>query len=655
MTIEADTIAAIATAAGVGGVGIIRTSGPRAIAIAAELLGVTRARSARPGRLGARSRTASASIRCSRSRCVRRRRSRAKMSPRSTATAASRTSAGCSRRSSSAARASPSLASSRGARCSNGKLDLARAEALLDVIHAGSERALRVAQQNLAGRARRGRRRARGARALGARRDRRPDRLSRRKASAERTRARSMPRSRDLAARCAALAGGFRHGPRDPAWHHGRARRRGQRREVVAAQRARRSRARAGRRRARDDARLPRGRDRWDGVAVTLMDTAGTRAAADPVEARGIELGERRVAEADVVVVLNDGVAPGTTAPRTARVLLVVRSKADLAAWLEHAAGALGDVGAHGEGLDELMQRCLVLAGVGRTRGQRGRVGHHRAPARDGGRARAMRSMPHSSRGATSSRVEVDRARAPPGDARARPAARRRGRRPRARRGVCSVLHRQVSRYSPPREPRRRRACRAARARGGASPACAARRRRPTAARASRSTARGRRSRVERLPVARRRPRLVAAAAQRSTSDGVGATRVAADRRQSSRATSSSSARSPTGCSAGRCDVRLGIRGERRRAVGAARPRRRGHLRRAQPREHHRRLSAVARDRSSSIRIANLGASSARSSQTRGRRRLVVSETLFSMDGDIADVAALAATVQATRRRADAR
>ena len=34
----------------------------------------------------------------------------------------------------------------------NGKLDLARAEALLAVIHAGSERALRLAQANLGGR-----------------------------------------------------------------------------------------------------------------------------------------------------------------------------------------------------------------------------------------------------------------------------------------------------------------------------------------------------------------------------------------------------------------------------------------------------------------------------------------------------------------------
>lgn len=35
-----DTIAAIATAAGIGGVGIVRISGPRAIAIACEVLGV---------------------------------------------------------------------------------------------------------------------------------------------------------------------------------------------------------------------------------------------------------------------------------------------------------------------------------------------------------------------------------------------------------------------------------------------------------------------------------------------------------------------------------------------------------------------------------------------------------------------------------------
>ena len=47
-----DTIAAIATAAGVGGVGIVRVSGPRAIAIAADALGVAEAALDRRVRLG---------------------------------------------------------------------------------------------------------------------------------------------------------------------------------------------------------------------------------------------------------------------------------------------------------------------------------------------------------------------------------------------------------------------------------------------------------------------------------------------------------------------------------------------------------------------------------------------------------------------------
>ena len=47
-----DTIAAIATAAGVGGVGIVRLSGPQAIAIAAATLGVAAATLDRRVRLG---------------------------------------------------------------------------------------------------------------------------------------------------------------------------------------------------------------------------------------------------------------------------------------------------------------------------------------------------------------------------------------------------------------------------------------------------------------------------------------------------------------------------------------------------------------------------------------------------------------------------
>ncbi len=47
-----DTIAAVATAAGAGGVGIIRLSGPRAIAIAADALGIGEASLDRSVRVG---------------------------------------------------------------------------------------------------------------------------------------------------------------------------------------------------------------------------------------------------------------------------------------------------------------------------------------------------------------------------------------------------------------------------------------------------------------------------------------------------------------------------------------------------------------------------------------------------------------------------
>ena len=47
-----DTIAAIATATGAGGVGIVRLSGPRAIAIAADALGIAPEKLTRSVRLG---------------------------------------------------------------------------------------------------------------------------------------------------------------------------------------------------------------------------------------------------------------------------------------------------------------------------------------------------------------------------------------------------------------------------------------------------------------------------------------------------------------------------------------------------------------------------------------------------------------------------
>ncbi len=104
--------------------------------------------------------------------------------------------------------------------------------------------------------------------------------------------------------------------------------------------------------------------DTWNGVAVTIIDTAGTRSTADAIEARGIELGEQRVASADVVVVVNDDASPWDDGARYGERALVVRSKADLGGDLHATAGALATSATSGVGLDELKRRVLALAGV---------------------------------------------------------------------------------------------------------------------------------------------------------------------------------------------------------------------------------------------------------------------------------------------------
>ena len=112
-----------------------------------------------------------------------------------------------------------------------------------------------------------------------------------------------------------------------------------------------------------------------------------------------------------------------------------------------------------------------------------------------------------------------------------------------------------------------------------------------------------------------------------------------------------------TGCGCG--GVRLfntGLRGERRRDDRAAR----APATSCSPTSSTTRASSTAAGcrapRSSCSRIAISRALERRCSRARaGRRRIVVSESLFSMDGDIADVAALARALRAARRRADPR
>jgi len=104
----------------------------------------------------------------------------------------------------------------------------------------------------------------------------------------------------------------------------------------------------------------------WNGVAVTIVDTAGTRSTADAIEARGIELGEARVASADVVVVVNDGSGAWDAGERYGARAVVVRSKADLGGELH---GVLATSAATGQGLDALRTRVLEVAGVAEREG----------------------------------------------------------------------------------------------------------------------------------------------------------------------------------------------------------------------------------------------------------------------------------------------
>ncbi len=361
MTIEADTIAAIATAAGVGGVGIIRTSGPRAIEIAQQLLGISELdRRVRLGWVRDRNGTRVDQVLAFAMRAPASFTGEdvAELHGHGGVENLGRLLAAVVERG--ARVAEPGEFTRRAV--TNGKLDLARAEALLEVIHAGSERALRLAQHNLSGRL--------GEIAA---------QLEARVVSvlAEIEGRIDFPEEgiaaedalvidaeiADLEARCAALAAGFRHG---------RAIQRGITVALVGPVNVGKSsllNALVGRERALVGAEPGTTRDylevvtSWDGIAVTLVDTAGTRAAADPIEARGIELGERRVAEADVVVVLDDGSAPNDGSAYGARAVLV-RSKADVGAAGLGDRTRLATSARTGEGLTELVQRCLVVAGA---------------------------------------------------------------------------------------------------------------------------------------------------------------------------------------------------------------------------------------------------------------------------------------------------
>ena len=241
----------------------------------------------------------------------------------------------------------------------SGRLDLARAEAVADVIAAASERALRAAHGALAG--------AVGARVAAARAD-AVALLAEVEASidfpeedldflpAEVVAA----RAEVVAAAAAALAATYATG---------RALRSGIEIAIVGPPNVGKSSlltALVGEERAIGAAEPGTTRDYvearvvWDGVPVTLIDTAGERAAeGEPggtIERRGVELGRARAARADVVLAVREA---GADAPPVGERGLVVWNKIDLRA---APAGGLGVSALTGAGLAEL--RRAVLARV---------------------------------------------------------------------------------------------------------------------------------------------------------------------------------------------------------------------------------------------------------------------------------------------------
>jgi tRNA modification GTPase len=356
-----DTIAAIATASGVGGVGIVRVSGPDAVRIAAELLRVEPSGLDRRVRVGwayARDGVRIDQVLAFAMRAP------ASFTGEDVAELHGHGGAHNLRHLLEAVLACGARIAEPGEftrrAVANGKLDLLRAEALLEVIHAGSDRAWRLAQANLDGKigtvAMELEQRAMGVLAeIEGRIDFPEEGIEVEDA------AWIAGELEALTARCAKLADGFRHG---------RALSHGITVALVGPVNVGKSsllNALVGKERAlvasapgttRDYLEVS---DVWNGVAVTIVDTAGTRTTSDAIEARGIELGEQRVASADVVVVVNDDGTPWDDGSRYPGRALVVRSKSDLGG---DARGALATSATTGHGLDELRQRVLALAGV---------------------------------------------------------------------------------------------------------------------------------------------------------------------------------------------------------------------------------------------------------------------------------------------------
>jgi tRNA modification GTPase len=253
----------------------------------------------------------------------------------------------------------------------SGRLDLAQAEAVADVVAARSTRALRQAQAQLRG-VLGGRVRELRQQAIGL--------LAEVEAGLDFPEEELEVASRaTLAAAAGALAAGAR-ALRDT-YRAGRVLRDGL--EVVLRGRANVGKssllnALAGEERVLVDAAPHTTRDvvdvalEWDGVGVTLIDTAGVGDAGDALQERGVALGQRRADHADVALLLLEaGVAPDAAERRlweaieTAKVLVLTKADRVAAAASPWSTAAVVTSAHSGQGLGELRREVLRAAGVG--------------------------------------------------------------------------------------------------------------------------------------------------------------------------------------------------------------------------------------------------------------------------------------------------
>jgi len=105
------------------------------------------------------------------------------------------------------------------------------------------------------------------------------------------------------------------------------------------------------------------------GVPLTLVDTAGLREAFDTIEQLGIERTQRELDHADLVLLIEEAGMPAPPLPglRSEAQRIVVYNKLDLAPQFKPPAGAVAVSAKTGQGLDELRAAILAAAGWSST------------------------------------------------------------------------------------------------------------------------------------------------------------------------------------------------------------------------------------------------------------------------------------------------